>query len=65
MYRIVAQDVSIAEAKKRSDCDMDPAVKKVTTENHFVLVDVQYSSKGYCALYEYNTKTGVLVLAQD
>ncbi len=65
MYKLVAQDLALAEAKKRTDCDIDPQVIKVTTENNFVLVDVQYSSKMYRAIYEYNSQTGKIVLACD
>jgi hypothetical protein len=65
MYRIIAQNLSLAEAKARKDCDIVPELIKVTTEDKFVLVDVKYNSKGHCALYEYNPETGKLSLAQD
>jgi hypothetical protein len=45
--------------------DIEIRAVKAWVEEHFICVDVQYHSYGYCALYEYNMKNDILVLAQD
>lgn len=49
----------------RYDSDIPAKACRAWAEGHFILVDVQYHSKGYCALYEFNLQNGSAVLAQD
>lgn len=38
---------------------------KLEESEGFILVDVEYHAKGYCALYEYRIRDGSFCLAQD
>lgn len=44
---------------------IDPFIVNEEEEPGFVLVDVEYNSKGYRALYEYRVQDGNFCLAQD
>lgn len=64
--RVAAVALSLAAAKERKDCDQQPVVTEVdVSDPRFVMVDVEYSTKGYRALYQYRTRDHDFCLAQD
>lgn len=65
----IAEELALTLARDRPDRNMVPVTKAVSIEgepgNYFILVDVQYHTDGYQALYEYRCRDGRIVLAQD
>jgi len=51
--------------KGHLEVNIIPKVVAAYVDGKFLLLDVQYHSYGYRALYEINLETGVIVLAQD
>lgn len=51
------------EALKRTDRDIQPITKSVDDSTPgFILIEIQYNSKGYSVLYEYRIKDGSISL---
>jgi hypothetical protein len=50
----------------REDRNQDPEIMGIDmTHDGFIVVDIQYHTKGHCALYEYRIRDGAFSLAQD